>query len=257
MLFQRFTLRIISLFLIFLSPASHGKLFRSSYIEFKIEYDWQCKSFGIDWVCYHYFEKKDRPAFILITAQEGLKTDDENLYKSLFNTKPPVSARKIHIKTVLINRKNWIEGFFQNIISKNMFSRYMATVCCKDTSEKIRIVVGFHAYKDNYTKYSNEFLRSIKSLRLAKDVKKTLKQIKRQNTRQKTAMLTYIQKILSETDEAIPYKQRQQTSSSSFPMVLWFVILFAMAIGLYYFLYASKKAQRRRRLKRRKRRHGR
>lgn len=238
--------KIFSLVLIFFSFSSHGDMFRAPYVNFDIGYKWTCKSFGVDWVCHHYLNKGAKPALILITAKEGLSSDDLGIYMEAFKIDQINSLKHNRIKKILVNQHVWVEAFHQNSILKNMFSRYTATICCEETKAKIHILIGFHAHKENYTEYSNEFLKSIKSLRLASDLKETLAQIRQQTDQQKQSMLSYIQQILFEPDlEEDIMTPAPRHKKTALWLVIGFFILFVIFIFLYVFYFHFFKTKKR------------
>lgn len=242
-----------TIFVALFSFPLYGKMFRAPYVEFDIKYDWTCKSFGVDWVCHHYFNQGSKPSLILITAKEGNRSDDLNFYIQSFNQEKTPDSKTIHIKKIMINRHTWVESFYQDSIFKNMFSRYVATVCCDETEAKIHILIGFHAHKENYVKYSNEFLKSIKSLRLAKNSKKLLKQIRGQTYKQKKDMMSYVEKVLfdSNLEKDIPLRENKRFFAVLDILFAGFILITA-AILFYFFYYKKNRKKRSVRYKRRK-----
>jgi len=232
---QRLLLKVILVFLILFSSPLYGKRFKSSYVTFKVSYDWICKSFGVDWVCHHRLNKGDKPTFMLITAKEGSNSDQVNDYIKIFNEEQAAGLKKIHVKTILVNRHVWVDNFVKNSISDKMFSRYTATVCCNRTKAKIHVLIGFHAHKKSYTKYAREFLRSIKSLQLTENTEEALKKIKKQTDQQRRDMLSYIEKILMEIDsDENTKRERNKINFDLLFNVLFFgIILIFMAVLIY------------------------
>ena len=254
---QYFLSKAILVFLVLFSSPLYGKKFKSSYVTFEVGYDWTCKSFGVDWVCHHYLNKGDKPSFMLITAKEGISSDQVNTYVKIFNEEQTASLKKIHVKKILVNRHVWVESFFQNSILDNVFSRYTATVCCDKTKAKIHVLIGFHAHKENYTKYAREFLRAIKSLQLIENMEEILKQIRKQTDQHRRDMLSYIERILLETDSDENANRRKNKINSDllFSLLFFGVIFFSLFALIYFFKNKRKKQKSRRRKRRRSRRH--
>ena len=235
--------KILSLFLILCSFPLYGDQFKSPYVTFDIGYNWTCKSFGINWVCHHYQHKGAKPALMLITAREGLQADDLNIYIQTFEKeeKQAVNSQKIHIKKVLVNRHTWVDSFYKNSVVKNVYSRYTATVCCKETKVRIHVLIGFHAHKGVYAKYAREFLRSIKSLRLSNDLKQTLSQISGQTDEQKKNMNSYIESILFEIGGEGNNNKR---GYSLLPYLLLAGLISGLFFLSFYFFYYKKKIKK-------------
>lgn len=247
-------LRIKLLFFVFFCFSSYGKIFQSSYIEFDISKNWVCKSFGVDWVCHHYIQDGSKPALILITAKEGSPSDRLDLYFQDFSREQPAPSKTIHVKKLMIHNHTWIDSFYKNNILQNMFSRYMTTICCDSIPAKIHILIGFHAHETNYTEYSNEFLRAIKSLSLPEDLKETLRQLRQQTDSQRKDMLSYIEQILFEVDneESTGSLSNQKRRFSFIGVAVLFGLALLFLLGLYYFFQFYWEKGRRRRTIRQK-----
>ena len=252
--FKIFLSKTIPIILIFFSFSLYGKKFKASYVKFDIEYDWVCKSFGVVewWVCHHYLHKGAKPSLMLITAKEGNTSDNLNLYIQTSNEEQTINSKKIHVKKILVNHQVWVESFYRNSVLKNVFSRYVATVCCDEMQSKIHILIGFHAHKENYTKYSSEFLKSIKSLRLSKNLKEVLAQIGKPTDKQKQDMLSYIERILfnSDLERDIPIQKNQKSPAVWVSLFIGFILVLS-AILLYLFYY-KKIGKRKTRIRRKK-----
>ena len=246
--YKYFLSKAILVFLILFSFPLHGKMFKESYVEFSIGYDWICKSFGVDWVCHHYLQKGVKPALMLITAKEGISSDNLSVYEQAFNEDQTTYSKKIYVKKIMVNRHTWVESFYQDNILNGVVSRYVATVCCEKIRAKIHILVGFHAYKENYEKYSREFLRSIKSLRLGENLQETLEQIRRQTDQQKKDMLSYIEQILFEADEEddLPILEDKKHFGILSKLSFFGFILIIFATVFYFFYYKKRKTIRKR-----------
>ena len=241
--FINFLFKTGSVFLLFFSSPLYGGVFKAPYVRFNIELKWNCRAFGANWVCHHYFEKGAFPGFILLTAREGQSLDDINLYIQSLSRGQNVFSEKVYSKKIIIHRQAWVEGFYRNSFFPGAFSRYVATVCCDNRNDKIHVLIGFHAHQVNYTKYSSEFLRSIKSLRLSQNLKKTLDLVRGQTKRQNQEMMSYIERILSESDEEITPELQK---SPALLISLLFITLFAGAGFLFYFFRKKKKRRSRR-----------
>lgn len=244
-----FLLKIIPVvFILFAFPLHGKKLFKTPYVSFYIGEDWICKSFGVDWVCHHYLHKGAKPALILITAKEGSSLDKQDFYMQVFNQNQTGFLKKNYVRRIMVHRQTWVESFYQGNFLKDIFSRYVGTVCCDKTKEKVHIFIGFHAYEENYTKYANQFLMAIKSLRLSGKLKETIAQIRRQTDQQREDMLSYIEKILFEVDsEEETALQRNRTNLKLLVSLIIFGFILVGSAGLFYFLYYRKRKRKRKR----------
>ena len=247
-----FLLKAIPIFVALFSFSLYGKMFKSSYVRFDIGYDWTCRPFGVDWVCHHFLQKGAKPALMLITAKEGAGSDAVNLYIQAFDQGPGAFSKKIHVRKILVNRQAWIESFYQNNTLQNTFDRHVATVCCNKMQNKIHVLIGFHAHQENYTKYAREFLKSIKSLQLSKNLKEALEQIRKQTKRQQQDMLSYIERILLEADlEKDTAVQKNKGGWTRLASLLF--IGFILTLFFAFLYYKKTKAKKRKRRRKRKR----
>lgn len=253
MLHRTLFLKIIPFLLILFALPTYGdKIFKAPYVNFKIKKSWTCKNFGVDWVCHHYINKKAKPALALITAKEGLPSDNIDMYLSGFSkssSKEGSDSKIIYTKKILINNHPWVDSFRKNSISKNVFSRYTATVCCDNISSKIHILIGFHAHQSNYTKYSEEFLKAIKTLTLSKNLKQTLRRIRSQTDQHKKEKLSYIQKLFLESD--VEKDLHRQTNKNLEDYLLWLILILLFAFTFIYLFYYYKDKKRNRRKRKR------
>ena len=238
--------------LAFFSFSSRGKIFRAPYVSFDIEYDWICKSFGSDWVCHHYLYKGARPSFMLIAAKKGGNLDNSiSHYSQMFKGESTGSLKPIHIKKILVNRHEWMESLYTNHSSIKIFNRYAATICCDSLPLKFHIMAGFYAYEENYTKYANEFLKSIKSLRLVKNIKSALKRIG-QTEKQRQEMLSYIEKILLDSDLEKSARPKKDEKTYTVFISLSALVIFILFFSLFYLFYYKKNPFAKKRKKYRK-----
>ena len=232
------------LFLCFFSFASLGKVFRSPYVMFEIEDSWTCKSFGVNWVCHHYLSSSNKPAFIFTTAQ--IVSGAEQLEFDQIEKSESSSSLLSSAKKASINGHVWIDSFHQNILYKNVLSRYERTVCCDDLPKKFQILVGFHAFKEDYPKYTISFLKAIRSLNLlTSNVEEIKRLLKQQTAKQKQDMNSYIQNILFEnSSESAPIKKEKPALKMT--LLVLFGLIFAGGI-IYYRKKLLKKTLKRRR----------
>ncbi|MES3036509.1 MAG: hypothetical protein V4736_01260 [Bdellovibrionota bacterium] len=164
------------LFILFLLPAIMipnlvwGKVFRNAYISFEMPDAWNCQLEQTEWVCRSQDSKESREAIIILTAKEVGPTDSFPLYETHLNNSITATTKSggqiaskvvYKTKTVQINNQNWLDGLHLASEVNNYFTRYLATI-----KDKIAVLVTFSAHKDFYTKYSQDFFKSIMSMRI-------------------------------------------------------------------------------------------
>ena len=200
---------------------------------FEIEDTWTCRAFGVNWVCHHYLAPNSQPAFIFTTARMAEKSEQLEFDKLEKNEDSSLLLNST--KKVAINNHVWIDSFHQNSFYKNVLSRYERTVCCDDLPEKFQVLVGFHAFKDNYPQYASSFLKAIRSLNLlTSNLEEIRRLLKQQTAQQRQDMNNYIQNILFEgSSELAPIKEKK-----SFTGIL--LLLFCL-LGLWGIIYYRKK----------------
>lgn len=247
-----FLLKLTSIFFILFAFPLYGKTkFKAPYVSFDIGKDWICKSFGVDWICHHYIQKGERPALIIITAKEGVTSDNLDMYFQIFNQNQTAFSKRNYTKKISIHRQLWIENFDRNT-KTNLFSRHVVTVCCDKGKEKVHVFIGFYAYEELYTKYANQFLISIKTLRLSTNLRQIIDQIRRQTDQHRKNMASYIENILFETDREDDMAIRRQGKSFGFLITLFSVFILLCFAGAFYFFYYRKTKKTKYRKKRRR-----
>lgn len=151
------------------APSAQAKRFRNAYVSFELPKNWDCKLEGAEWVCESTYTKKVREAIIILTAKEVGPADTLSAYEAHLKTPrmvpgkdgAPQRSQVLHVKKRLIAGHLWIDGMHLGSEVGPYFSRYLATI-----KERIAILVTFSAHKEHYTKYSQDFLAAINSLRV-------------------------------------------------------------------------------------------
>lgn len=156
--------------LVFFSASA--KIFQNSYISFELPDNWGCELEGTEWVCVNKFSKKfneKKDAVIILTAKEKGPSDSLEAYEAhlktprkLVNSKGQnyVSELK-QVKQRKISLQTWVDGLHLGSEVQNYYTRYLAT-----TKGQIAILVTFTAHKEQYSKYANDFIRAIQSLKI-------------------------------------------------------------------------------------------
>lgn len=149
--------------------SANAKVFKNAYIAFEMPDQWNCILEQTEWVCRSTSEKEAREAIIILTAKEVGPTDSFDAYAAhLANIQPrPGIAANTEAKVVYqpkrtkINDQEWIDGLQLGSEIPNYFTRYLATI-----KDRIAVLVTFSAHKNHYTKYSQDFYKSVMSLRV-------------------------------------------------------------------------------------------
>ncbi len=154
-----------------LSSFAHAKKFKNSYIEFELPPKWDCQPEHTEWICRNSIVKKEvkKQAVIIFTAKEVGVADTMSNYKShlkkikmISDLKgKPISSTVKHVTERKMNNHSWVDGLHLNSEVPMYYTRYLATI-----KQRIAILVTFSAHQRYYTKYVNDFIRSIESLRI-------------------------------------------------------------------------------------------
>ena len=155
--------------LMLFSQLSQATLFRNAYVSFELPPNWSCNLEGTEWVCISQFSQKSKEAIIILTAKEVGPTDTFQTYTTHLKTPrtipgpngKPVTSKVYHVTPRQISNHQWIDGMHLGSEVGSYYTRYLATI-----KERIAILVTFSAHQTHYTKYSNDFLKAITSLRV-------------------------------------------------------------------------------------------
>lgn len=155
---------------ILMAIPAHAKVFRNAYIAFEMPETWKCSLEVTEWVCRAEQGKETKEAIIILTAKEVGPSDSFPLYEQHLNQPLPlttkggassVSKMVYKAKNVNINDQPWIDGLHLGSEVPNYFTRYLATI-----KDKIAILVTLSAHKNYYTRYSQEFFKTVMSLKV-------------------------------------------------------------------------------------------
>ncbi len=168
--------------LVKIAPAE-ATLFSNQYVSFELPPNWSCKNDGTEWVCVSQLEKQAKEAIIILTAKEAGPTDSIESYTAHLNmvrslpdaTGKLIPSQKLSIKQRTINNHPWVDAMHLGSEITSYYTRYLATV-----KDRLAIAITFSAHKSHYTKYSQDFLKSIDSMRVI--VKKDLFNSTTENT---------------------------------------------------------------------------
>lgn len=161
----------VSGILVFIPQESQAKTFKNSYVSFELPDSWNCKLEHTDWVCRSEMEKQSKEAIIILTAKEVGPTDSLEQYISHLSRPQQVAYKGAtgsgtsnivyQPKRSMINNHTWVDGLHMGSEVINYFTRYMATI-----KDRIAVLVTLSAHKDFYTQYSQQFFKTVDSLRV-------------------------------------------------------------------------------------------
>lgn len=199
-------------FVLLTSLLAQGELFNNSYISFEIPKNWKCKPFNAAWACHSKLARKQKEAVIVMVAKEAGALDNLAQYQSFLKTPRDVKekvknhilkSKVIHVKQKLINSQPWVDGLHRGSEVPSYFTRYLVTKCCSNSAMKLGILVTLSSQKDHHTKYANDFLKVINSLRV-KDINKTLKNLKSFGKGENMGQVSkYIEDVIAEGEDDI------------------------------------------------------
>ena len=256
--FQLFSLAFT--LLLFCQPLQ-AKLFKNSYVSFEVPDSWKCKPFGTNWVCHDEFQEKKVEALITSTAKIAGSLDTREQYLNYLkqektwytNKKEQISSKKLtEAKEVFINKYPWVDGIHKNSEVKSYISRYVGTVCCKDSSSKLGILIVLSAHEDHYTKYSPLFIKAINSLRVLNIEEALVKVRASEAMNRANNMANYVDSLLGDEEEALIDEEDNFLGLKLSPFNLALLIIGLIALSALWLLKKKRKRRKKRRKGRRK-----
>ena len=125
-------------------------------------------------------------ALITSTAKIAGSLDTREQYLNYLKKEKPwftnkteqvISEKLTEAKEVFIHKYPWVDAIHKNSEVKSYISRYVGTVCCKDSSSQLGILIVLSAHKDHYSKYSPVFIKAINSLKVL-DIEKAIPKVR-------------------------------------------------------------------------------
>lgn len=165
---KRFAFFVFALMIVEFS--AEAKVFRNAYISFEMPETWRCNLEVTEWVCRSDQGKESKEAIIILTAKEVGPTDTFPLYEQHLNNPITIQTRGggratsqvvYKAKNVSIHEQPWMDGLHLGSEVPNYFTRYLATI-----KDRIAVLVTLSAHKNYYDRYSNEFFKTVMSLRV-------------------------------------------------------------------------------------------
>lgn len=151
------------------TTCAHAKTFTNSYVSFELPDKWDCVLEQTEWVCRPTAPDQQQQAIIILTAKEVGPSDSLPAYEAHLKTPRQITGRAgnmimseiLTVEGKKIADQPWMDGFHKSSEVQNYLTRYLAT-----TKDKIAVLVTFSAHTLYYSKYSQDFLRAIGSLRV-------------------------------------------------------------------------------------------
>ena len=203
---------LLYLFVLLTTFSAQGKFFNNSYVSFEIPTNWSCKPYDVTWVCFNKLAQKQKEAVIIMVAKEAGVLDTLSQYQSFLKnkrdvlekeTKKIIKSKVLHVKQKLINSQPWVDSLHKESEVPHYFTRYLVTKCCNNSAMKLGMLVTLSAQENHYTKYANDFLKVINSLRVM-DLNKTLKDMKSIGKGENMGnMSKYIEEIISGSEDEV------------------------------------------------------
>ena len=259
LVFLNRSFKLFGLAFILFSSALQAQVFKNSYVSFEIPETWKCKSFGTNWVCHDELQEKKVEALITSTAKIAGPLDSREQYLDYLkqektwrtNKQETISSKKVtEAKEVFLNKYPWIDSTHKNSEVKSYISRYAGTVCCKDSSSKLGILVVLSAHEDHYTKYSAIFLKAINSLKVL-DIEKAIIKVRANEALNRSdSMGDYIGGLVEGEDSLMDEEGFLGLGLS--PANLALLLIGLMALVLFFLIRKKRKKKGRRRSRRRR-----
>lgn len=146
---------------LFMSSVGQAKSFHNAYIAFDLPDKWNCTLEQTEWVCRAENEKEAKEAIVILTAKEVGPTDSYPAYLEHLKTSQNGSKIIYPPKEMKLNDQNWLDGLHLGSEVGSYYTRYLATI-----KDRIAVLVTLSAHRDFYTKYSQEFLKIVSSLKI-------------------------------------------------------------------------------------------
>lgn len=163
------------------SFSSMAKTFSNQYCQFELPAGWQCAIEGSEWVCQSDNKDRKKEAIIILAAkyrgpQDTLAEYQKYLKDTKTYTLPGGKVQRSEPKyanTKPINGQTWVDALHLASEVPGFYTRYLATV-----KEDLGVAVTFSVTKDLYSAYQPTFENVIATLRVFRQKKQDLSNIK-------------------------------------------------------------------------------
>jgi hypothetical protein len=233
---QLIRLPLLAAFCAWTATSANAATFSNQYVSFELPSNWSCKLEGTEWLCVSQLEKQSKEAIIILTAKEAGPNDNLDAYVNHVKTErvlqdvsgKPVSSKVLNVKQRTINNHPWVDGMQLGSEIASYYTRYLGTV-----KDRLAILVSFSAHKSHYTKYSQDFLKAVDSLRVvaSKDLLAPPSQVA-MGTGANERIGSAIQDVMPiGTADPLPAEPRKSTPILRY--LLGFALLL-VALGVYF-----------------------
>lgn len=167
--------------LLLLSMTAHAKMFSNQYIQFELPPGWQCSIEGSEWVCQSENKDRRKEAIMILAAKIRGPKDSLPEYQAylkggktyqLPGGKMQRSEPK-YTKLKMLNNHQWADALHLASEVPGFYTRYLATV-----KEDLGVAVTFSVTKDLYNAYQGIFDKVVASLRVFRQKKQNLANIR-------------------------------------------------------------------------------
>lgn len=167
--------------LILFTPELFAKSFSNQFVQFELPVGWECAIEGSEWVCQSENADRKKEAIIILAAKYRGPQDSLEEYQAylkgaktyqLPGGKTQRSEPK-YTKVKSINGQQWVDALHMASEVPGFYTRYLATV-----KEDLGVAVTFSVTKDLYSAYQGIFDNVVASLRVFRQKKQNLADIK-------------------------------------------------------------------------------
>lgn len=176
-----FTFTLLALWV----SAAHSKSFTNQFVQFELPTGWQCAIEGSEWVCQSENDERKKEAIIILAAkfrgpQDSLEEYQTYLKGAKTYQLPGGKVQRSEAKYAKLNSVNshqWVDALHLASEVPGFYTRYLATV-----KEDLGVAVTFSVTKDLYSAYQGIFDNVVASLRVFRQKKQNLADIKLQGS---------------------------------------------------------------------------
>ena len=239
-------MKFLSFFLAFaaVAPNALAKSFSNQFVQFELPTGWQCAIEGSEWVCQSENQDRRKEAIIILAAKYRGPQDSLEEYQAylkgaktyqLPGGKMQRSEPKF-TKTSSINGQQWVDALHLASEVPGFYTRYLATV-----EEDLGVAVTFSVTKDLYSAYQGIFDNVVASLRVFRQKKQDLANIK---LRGEQGGANFEDATFVPADQKFDIgmaKKKRKDDSKSKDEDLLFLLLALAAVGFILFKLKGRK----------------
>lgn len=160
---------------------ANAKSFTNQFVQFELPTGWQCAIEGSEWVCQSENQDRRKEAIIILAAKYRGPQDSLEEYQAYLkgNKTYQLPGGKMqrsepkYVKAKSINNQQWVDALHLASEVPGFYTRYLATV-----KEDLGVAVTFSVTKDLFNAYQGIFDNVVASLRVFRQKKQNLANIK-------------------------------------------------------------------------------